>query len=217
MASRVAGTVAEGGSKISVTLKGLSRSVLPNDLKRLCGRLRVENVASVAVNYTRFRPNGSATLAFTRPEFVPAAVKALDRHVLGGKIIRAEASDEIPQLPRTRGPKGALEAAQRAVYRGDGPNAGITGGGRTVLLYGLPARLTPQIVTDNLRNFKFAGSEKGVPAVLKIVYAQSSMSRFLIRLASVSEAYRFVRSLHMQKWRPDLYNDQFIVRASLVS
>ena len=123
----------------------------------------------MAVNYSRFRPNGSATLSFTRPEFVPAAVKTLDKHIVGGKSIRAEPSEEIPQLPRTRGAKGVLEAAQRAVYNGDGPNAGIAGGGRTVLVYGLPENLSPQNVTEQLRTFKLAGSEKGVPAVLKLV------------------------------------------------
>ncbi len=175
-----------GGPKLSVHLKGLSRTTLPNDLRRLCGKSGVENVSvgehltrnhfllcveassiSVAVNYNRFRPDGTATLSFTRPEFVPAALKVLNRSVVGGKAITAEPTDDVPVLPRTRGPKGILDAAQRGVYRGDGPSAGVPGGGKTVILSGLPDRLVPVIVADNLRSFKLARSEMGSPAVVK--------------------------------------------------
>ena len=121
----------------------------------------------MAVNYNRFRPDGTATLSFTRPEFVPAAVKALDRSVVGGRSITAEPTDDIPVLPRTRGSKGILDAAQRGIYLGNGPSAGVPGGGKTVVLSGLPDRLTPVNVADNLRSFKLARSDMGSPAVVK--------------------------------------------------
>ena len=121
----------------------------------------------MAVNYSRFRPNGTATLSFTRPEFASAAVKALNGSVLGGKVIIAEPTDDIPVLPRTRGSKGILDAAQRGIYQGNGPNAGVPGGGKTVVLSGLPGGLTPVRVADNLRGFKLARSEMGSPAVVK--------------------------------------------------
>lgn len=120
----------------------------------------------MAVNYNRFRPDGTATLSFTRPEFVPAAVKALDRSVVGGRSITAEPTDDIPVLPRTRGSKGILDAAQRGIYLGNGPSAGVPGG-KTVVLSGLPDRLTPVNVADNLRSFKLARSDMGSPAVVK--------------------------------------------------
>lgn len=44
----------------------------------------------------------------------------------------------------------------------------------------------------------------------------SATSRWLCRLESVSEAYRLVRTLHMQQWRPDLFGDKFVVRASVI-
>lgn len=121
----------------------------------------------MAINYNRFRPNGTATLSFTRPEFVPAAVKALDKSVIGGKSISAEPTDDIPVLPRTRGSKGILDAAQRGIYQGNGPSAGVPGGGKTVVLSGLPTGLLPVKVVDNLRGFKLARSEMGSPAVVK--------------------------------------------------
>lgn len=175
-----------GGPIVSVNLKGLPRTALPNDVRRLCGKSKVENVSvgehsarsrfsplieassiTVAMNYSRFRPNGTATLSFTRPEFVPAAVKALDKSVIGGKSISAEPTDDIPVLPRTRGSKGLLDAAQRGIYQGNGPSAGVPGGAKTVVLSGLPTGLLPVRVVDSLRGFKLARSEMGSPAVVK--------------------------------------------------
>lgn len=123
---------------------------------------------TVAINYKRFRPTGTATLAFSRPEFVPAAIKALDQTVVGGKTIKAEVLHSAPDLSRTRGQKGLLEAGQRGIIKGHGPDAGIGGAGKNVVLYGLPGRLVSGILVDNLRDFKIAGMEQGKPVVIKL-------------------------------------------------
>ena len=98
-----------------------------------------------------------------------AATKSLDKAILGGRTLkatRAEARNERP--PRTRGVKGTLEAGQRGIIDGNGPDAGVTGGGKNVLLRGLPGRLFPAMLAENLRNFKLAGREQGRPVVVKL-------------------------------------------------
>ncbi|TFK92120.1 hypothetical protein K466DRAFT_261875 [Polyporus arcularius HHB13444] len=219
MTTRTA-TQATRGLKLHVGLTGLPRTALQTDLQRLCGKAKVENVSHVALNYKRFKPTGTATLAFSRPEYVPAALKALDRTVLGGKTIKATAVDSVPDVSRMRGPKGLLEAGQRGALKGDGPDAGLTGAGKNVVLYGLPARLLPSVMADNLRKFKLAGMDQGKPVVIKLESGRgpsaSATSRWLCRLESVSEAYRLVRTLHMQQWRPDLYDDKYVVRAAVI-
>ena len=45
----------------------------------------------------------------------------------------------------------------------------------------------------------------------------AATTRWLCRLESVSEAYRLVRTLHMHKWRPDLFGDKFVVHAAVIS
>ncbi|RPD66203.1 hypothetical protein L226DRAFT_530319 [Lentinus tigrinus ALCF2SS1-7] len=207
--------------RLHVGLAGLPRTALPTDLQRFCGKAKVENVAHVAINYKRFRPNGTATLAFSRPEYVPAAIKALDKTVLGGKTIKASILDSVRDASRMRGQKGLLEAGQRGVIRGDGPDAGITGGGKNVVLYGLPGRLVAGVLAEQLRQFKIAGLDQGKPVLIKLESGKGSAagatSRWLCRMESVSEAYRLVRTIHMQQWRPDLHGDKFVVRAAVIS
>lgn len=125
--------------------------------------------APEAIVYKHFLPTGRAVLSFTRPEFVPAAVKALDKAFLGGKPLSANASDNpVAQRQRTRGVKGSLEAAQRGIIAGNGPDGGVTGGSKNVVLYGLPGKMTADSLAWNLRNFQLAGSERGKPVVIKI-------------------------------------------------
>ncbi|KAI0670319.1 hypothetical protein C8Q78DRAFT_1079296 [Trametes maxima] len=201
-----------------VQLLGLPRTALPNDLRRLCGKSRVENVANAAIDYHRFRPSGEGLLSFTRPEYAAAAFKALNNAVVGGKTVKARTLNNIPKLPRARGPKGVLEAGQRGAITGNGPSGGVTGAGRNVVIYGLPGKLPPSTLADNLRDFKLAGTEYGREVVVKLETTKLTYtSRHLVRMASVSEAYRLVRKLHMQSWRPDIHEDKFTVRAFVVS
>ena len=123
---------------------------------------------TVAIDYKRFRPTGKALLTFTSPEFVPAAVQALDRAILSGKPLKAEADGSARMSQRTRGAKGALEAAQRGVIHGNGVDASISGGGKAVVLYGLPGKLQAGLLADRLRAFKLAGAEQGRPVVVKV-------------------------------------------------
>ncbi|KAI0374960.1 hypothetical protein BV20DRAFT_961198 [Pilatotrama ljubarskyi] len=203
---------------LHIELSGLPRTALPHDLRRLCGKNKVENVANVAIDYKRFRPSGNGLLSFARLEHAAAAHKALDNAVVGGKRVTARRTSTVPEIPRARGPKGILEAAERGAVSGNGPSGGITGSGRNVVLYGLPGKMLAVHLVDGLRNFKLAGTEYGREVVVKMdaTGRLTSSSRFLVRLSTVSEAYRLVRRLHMQPWRPDLFGDRYSLRAFVV-
>lgn len=138
----------------------------------LYGNLHSGICVLVAINYKRFLPAGTATLTFTRPEFVPAALKVLHRTVFSGKTLRAQILSPNALNPRRRGQKGLNEAAERGIITGDGPGAGLTGGAKNVVIYGLPPTLRSHQVTDNLRDFKLAGSEQGRPVVIKAEWAE---------------------------------------------
>ncbi|KAI0362182.1 hypothetical protein OH77DRAFT_1388337 [Trametes cingulata] len=204
--------------KLHVELSGLPRTALPHDLRRLCGKSKVENVTNAAIDYKRFRPSGNGLLSFPNAEQAAAAQKALDNAVVGGKRVRAHRVSSIPQIPRARGTKGILEAAERGVVTGNGPSGGITGSGRNVVLYGLPGKMLPWQLAERLRDFKLAGTEYGREVIVKLDASGrlTSSSRFLVRLSTVSEAYRLVRRLHMQPWRPDLFGDRYSTRAFVV-
>ncbi|KAI0831367.1 hypothetical protein BC628DRAFT_1353406 [Trametes gibbosa] len=205
-------------SPLHVQLFGLPRTALPNDLRRLCGKSKVENVDHASVEYRRFRPTGCGLLSFTRGHYASAAQKALNGAVVGGKPVKTRLVSNIPELPRARGVKGMVEAARRGIISGDGPNGGVTGSGRNVVLYGLPGKLTPEHVLDNLQGFKLAGVEHGKEVVVKLSSDRlASSSRFLVRMSTVSEAYRLVRKLHLQFWRPEYFGDKCTAQAFVVS
>ncbi|KAH9856945.1 hypothetical protein C2E23DRAFT_865593 [Lenzites betulinus] len=208
---------AETSSKLHVQLFGLPRTALPIDLRRLCGKSKVGNVDQANIEYRRFRPTGSGLLSFTRADHARAAYKALNGVHAWGKSLETRLVADVPELPRTRGVKGRVEAARRGVISGDGPGGSITGGGRNVVLYGLPGKLVPGALIDSLQEFKLAGVEHGTEVVVKLPSERlASSSRFLVRMASVSEAYRLVRKLHMSPWRPDIHSNKCIARAFVV-
>ncbi|KAH9900996.1 hypothetical protein C8Q73DRAFT_226809 [Cubamyces lactineus] len=202
---------------LTIGLSGLPRTALPSDIRRLCGKSKIENVVNVTLEHERFRPTGQGFITFARPEYTHPALKNLKQAVVGGKSVRARAMNTSPEIPRSRGAKGLLEAGQRGAITGNGPSGGITGSGRNVVIYGLPGRMNAVMLADSLRNFKLAGTEFGREVIVKLEpKGAASTSRFLVRASSVSEAYRLVRTFHMRPWRPDLNGDKFTAHAFVV-
>ena len=63
---------------------------------------------------------------------------------------------------RSRGLKGREEASERSLVTGNGSQGGITDGGRSVLLSGLPGKITPEAVRRFLKNYKLMGGQAEV-------------------------------------------------------
>ena len=140
-------------------------------------------------------------------------------------------------IPRIRGAKGRIEAAQRGIVAGDGPNGGITSNNKSVVLYGLPGKMTVEALTYYLKSFKLADPAPESKEIVKMdLYVhvrsacfttvlipyisppghQSLTSRFLVRLASSSEAHRLVRKLHETFYEPEIFDKRYRVRARVI-
>ena len=63
---------------------------------------------------------------------------------------------------RSRGLKGREEASERSIVTGNGSQGGITDGGRSVMLSGLPGKITAGAVRKFLRNYKLMGGQAEV-------------------------------------------------------
>lgn len=84
-------------------------------------------------------------------------------------MIKAHAAEPVSERPsRTRGPKGRMEAAERGIIPGTGPDTGIPHQGRCVVMYGLPGQLTVETLRAFLKSFKLAGMENGQKEVIKV-------------------------------------------------
>jgi len=125
-------------------------------------------------------------------------------------------SDALPV--RTRGAKGRTEAALRGVITGNGPQGSILNPGKNVVLWGFPGKMREDGVEDLLKSWRLAWSA-GVLEVVKMERVEQQftlVSRFLVRLASASEAHRLVRLLHMTYHEPETRGQKYQVRARVI-
>jgi hypothetical protein len=58
---------------------------------------------------------------------------------------------------RSRGLKGREEASERSIISGNGSQGGITDIGRSVVLSGLPGKISTDVVRRFLKNYRLMG------------------------------------------------------------
>ncbi|KAH9063511.1 hypothetical protein EDB87DRAFT_1604109 [Lactarius vividus] len=203
----------KGHSDLHVRLTGLPRTATPADITRLLGRNKIHNIMKVALEYQRFEPTGSAVLTLTQPSVLPKVVGALkELRFFGHTMTPRTVPPPTDIRMRSRGLKGREEASQRSVVTGNGCQGGITDGGRSVLLSGLPGRISEDSVRKFLRNYKLMGGQAEVVKLEKDTRRELT-SRVLVRLSSPSEAFRLVRNVHMTNYEPDTWEDKYTIRA----
>jgi hypothetical protein len=122
-----------------------------------------DNPDAVALDYDRFQPTGHAYLTLTQPSVLPRVLAALDQlRFFGHSLVpRTTPAPADPRM-RSRGLKGREEASERSIVSGSGSQGGITDGGRSVLLSGLPGKITTEVVRRFLRNYKLMGGQAEV-------------------------------------------------------
>jgi hypothetical protein len=167
-----------------IVLRGVPRSSLPSDIRRVVRKSNVEGVTSgvrlfastsrpdisikpVMLNYHRFIPTGSAYLAFSRPNYIPRALKALKGASIASIPLRAT-SCPPPKVSRNRGAEGRRRAAEREAIDGCGPRAGLGLGGQNVIIWGLPEDLPEAEFKNVLCDVELAGTAGGIQDVYKV-------------------------------------------------
>jgi len=113
----------------------------------------------VAIDYRRFLPTGRAILTLVTPDVLNKNLHALKNTTISSIPITAVSCPAPSDIARIRGVDGRKEAAERGRLTGDGPGGGITNGGKNVVIWGLPGRVTPEGLKNLLRDFKLAGTE----------------------------------------------------------
>ncbi|KAH9981369.1 hypothetical protein BGW80DRAFT_1454259 [Lactifluus volemus] len=206
----------KGHSDVHIRLVGLPRTTTPADVTRLLATHKVHNITKVTLEYHRFEPTGSAFLTLNQPSVLPKTLAALKQlRYFGHQLIPRTTSPPDDGRMRSRGLKGREEASERSIVSGNGCQGGITDVGKSVLLSGLPGKITTDAVRWFLKNYKLMG---GKAEVVKLdAKSRSSLTaRILVRLSSTSEAFRLVRNLHMTNYEPDTWEDKYTIRAQLI-
>jgi len=206
-----------GHSDLHVKLTGFPRTTTPADITRLLGRKNVHNVTKVALEYQRFEPTGRAFLTLSQPSVQSKVMVTLRQlRYFGHLLIPRTTSPPGETRVRSRGLKGREEASERTIVSGNGIQGGITDVGRSVLLSGLPGRMSTDTVRRFLRNYKLMGGQAEVVKLEPNMKSSILTSRVLVRLSSASEAFRLVRNVHMTNYEPDTWEDKYTIRAQLI-
>lgn len=128
----------------------------------------------VALLYKRFRPTDEALIALHSPTHLESHLSELSKLDIYGAKLKAQAyipreGWDLTSGRRSRGHKGRKEAAERGIWNGDGPNAGIRGLSveRVVTVWGFPGKATVDAVEKFLEGFKISRTKDGEAMIYK--------------------------------------------------
>ncbi|KAJ7489841.1 hypothetical protein B0H11DRAFT_1859835 [Mycena galericulata] len=185
-----------------IQLSNVPQTATPADLRRLITRAQVQGVEHAAIYYRRFEASGRAYLQLTHPDFLLPNLDALEKVTISGVHVVAEPINRAP-------------ATERELLNGNGLSSELDSNGKNVVVWGLPKTAGPELLDQLMQDFSFPPGE---PYIFKtpIPTGFTLASRFLVRLASVSEAHRLVRQLHMTNYRPDVYGAKHPIRARVI-
>lgn len=121
----------------------------------------------VHLDLHRFLPTGRAYLTLTGEGLTEPTVKALRGATIASQPITAVPSPP-PEVNKGRGAAGFAAAADRGAIRGNGPSGNISGGGKNVVIYGVPSQVTHQEMREHLRGFQLAPEDRGQRVVVQV-------------------------------------------------
>ncbi|QRW00288.1 hypothetical protein RhiJN_28306 [Ceratobasidium sp. AG-Ba] len=199
-----------------VRLSGLPRAVAPADLYRHAASLGLVDLQNAHLDYKNFIPTGRGWLRFGKAEHAARAVKMLQSSRLAAHPLRARITKEIDiiragQPFRARGEKGRVEATERGLLTGNGPDARVKERGTSVYLWGLPGTTYSHDLARVLEPYGLRVTAEDEYPVRQI-HRKTPTARFLVRLSTTSGAHRLVRDFHMT----ERFGPGYTVRAQVI-
>lgn len=203
--------------KTIIKLSQLPRTALPSDVLRMLRTNQLENVSRVSLVYDRFKPTGKAYVSLGTADSLNGNLRLLQKATLTSFPVDSWAgADDMPSVVRRRGAQGRQEAVDRGLVSGNGPDGGIVGNGKVVILFGLPGRLEPDGLGKYLKRFEATSGQEEIRKVERPVGKLIIESLHMMRCASVSDAHRLVRLLHMTYYNSNLYGHKYLIRARVI-
>lgn len=94
---------------------------------------------------------------------LPKVLAALTQaRIFGHQLTPRTTRPPLEPPTRSRGLKGREEASERAIVSGIGSQGGITDVGKSVLLSGLPGKISTEAVRRFLKNYSLMGGQAEV-------------------------------------------------------
>ncbi|KAJ6455713.1 hypothetical protein C8R45DRAFT_1111240 [Mycena sanguinolenta] len=189
-----------------IELSNVPVTATPADLRRLVSRAQVQGVKDVAIDYQNLTPTGRAYLQLTHTDFLSPCLDVLGKFTISGVHPIAAPSNRPPIS---------------AQLEGNGLSSELDSNGRYVTLWGLPRTLNEYELDSQVLagRFSFPPGEPYIfkmPPPFKTTRSFTIFGRFLVRLASVSEAHRLVRELHMTYYWPEEHKTKYPIHARVI-
>jgi len=196
-----------------ILLKGVPTTATSGDLRRAVMLAGVQGITEVSLIYQHFAPTGQAVLTVAVPDYTRDALRAAKNITFTGceEINASLTIDSRFFRQRSRGVQGRADALNRGLL-GSGASAGFPSG-RTVTISGVPGKVTVKNIRQLVQEFQLADDETNSVLQAPLLETKFSMyARFIIVLASESEAQRLVRKFHLTPFK-NLASSQLMTAA----
>ncbi|KAI7883424.1 hypothetical protein K492DRAFT_143903 [Lichtheimia hyalospora FSU 10163] len=179
----------------SEDIRKLAREALPD------GDKAIQELLFVRDDYFEF--DGRCLLEMKTAADAQRVIEYGNRRMIGGNVLRLSHIDKVFDKMRRKelNSVGDIESAA----------------GRSVMVVGFPSPTKPEHLLGYLRSRNFYPAEGSLDNVIKLkTRSQATVSKFLVKFDSESEAWRAVRMFHNTDFVSHSYNANYKLQVSVV-
>ncbi|KAI7850886.1 hypothetical protein BDC45DRAFT_517376 [Circinella umbellata] len=176
-------------------IRKLAREALPN------GDQSIDEVVFVRTDNFDFM--GRCVIAMKSAEDAQRVFEYGNRRVIGGNVVKMTHIGRISEKVRPVELKSAADQTSAS--------------GRSVTIIGLPSLTKPEHVLGYLRSRNFYPVEGAEDSIIRLnTKKQATVSKFLVKFDSESEAWRAVRKFHNEEFKLNRRNEIYKLAVSVV-
>ncbi|CCA66924.1 hypothetical protein PIIN_00763 [Serendipita indica DSM 11827] len=173
----------------ALRLEGVPHWVTPGDIRRMAERAGAIGIRDAYIESEKGIQTGTAFVEFEAPSLTRKAADLLKNAQISGIPIT------IAGYVHARSPK-FHKRTRIDPLKPIAPTAPAT-----AVIYGIPKSFKLKDVRAFLHEYKFATFGTPEEAYERVFVSSGEMTRWAIRLQSMSDAWRLVRHLHMRRFR----------------
>ncbi|KAI9259561.1 hypothetical protein BDA99DRAFT_538522 [Phascolomyces articulosus] len=176
-------------------IRKLAREALPEGDKSISEVVFVRN--------DNFDFNGRCIVSMKSPEDAQRVFEYGNRRVIGGNVVKMTHIGKLSDKVRTRELRSVADQTSAS--------------GRSVIITGLPMLTKPEHLLGYLRSRNFYPAEGTDDSIIRLnTKKQATVSKFLVKFDSESEAWRAVRKFHNEEFKLNKRNELYKLNVSVV-
>ncbi|KAI8150241.1 hypothetical protein BJV82DRAFT_586411 [Fennellomyces sp. T-0311] len=190
-----------------VQIDALPATTTTEDIKKLAREALPEGDKSineiVFVRNDNFDFNGRCIITMKTAEDAQRVIEYGNRRVMGGNVVKMQHIGKLSDKVRTRELMSVADATSAS--------------GRAVVFTGLPLLTKPEHLLGYLRSRNFYPVEGTADSIMRLPSKkQATVSKFLVKFDSESEAWRAVRKFHNTDFLLTKRNEKYNLHVAVV-